>query len=210
MSSLIVVNRSQYHHGGIIRTLFLVQRVVQQIGEKARPRIRLVEERFGPATCGSSRPSVPATQGDNKPLPGTWQPIPKNFFHNLGCHRLLLRGNAKHDGTLPQHPRGSHLRSRPLQREVPSQRGLPSSSRFRNKRFKDKKQFFHKGCNIYLFFYHHLGLYLAGQDILTAGFTSALLSGLMCASAALDANLFTDLLNLHMKTKNDAPHEKKH
>jgi len=49
-----------------------------------------------------------------------------------------------------------------------------------------------------------LGLYLVGQDIMSAGFTSALMSGLMCASTILDSNLFNDLVNLHQKTKFNA------
>ncbi|KAH9502815.1 hypothetical protein Btru_074531 [Bulinus truncatus] len=40
------------------------------------------------------------------------------------------------------------------------------------------------------------GLYLTGQDVITCGFTSSVLSGLLCASEILNRNLYTELLKL--------------
>ena len=44
------------------------------------------------------------------------------------------------------------------------------------------------------------GLYLTGQDILTAGFTGALYSGLLTASTVLNRNLVNDLIKLKKET----------
>ncbi|KAL5016116.1 hypothetical protein ScPMuIL_005705 [Solemya velum] len=41
------------------------------------------------------------------------------------------------------------------------------------------------------------GLFLTGQDILSAGFTPTLLSGVLCSSAILKRNLFADLGSFH-------------
>jgi len=43
------------------------------------------------------------------------------------------------------------------------------------------------------------GLYLTGQDTMTAGFSAALTMGLVCASKILEQNLFVDLMNLKKK-----------
>lgn len=47
----------------------------------------------------------------------------------------------------------------------------------------------------------YLGLFLCGQDVMCCGFVSAMLSGLLCASAVLKTNLFNDLILLHKKVK---------
>ena len=50
------------------------------------------------------------------------------------------------------------------------------------------------------------GLYLTGQDILSAGFAGAMFSGVITASAVLKRNLFADMSRLHseLKKKNKA------
>jgi len=45
------------------------------------------------------------------------------------------------------------------------------------------------------------GLFLTGQDIMSAGFVSALNAGLLCASAVLEQNLFLDVAKLHKESK---------
>jgi len=45
------------------------------------------------------------------------------------------------------------------------------------------------------------GLFLTGQDIMSAGFVSALNAGLLCASAVLEQNLFRDIAKLHKELK---------
>jgi len=45
------------------------------------------------------------------------------------------------------------------------------------------------------------GLFLTGQDIMSAGFVSALNAGLLCASAVLEQNLFMDIAKLHKELK---------
>jgi all-trans-retinol 13,14-reductase len=40
------------------------------------------------------------------------------------------------------------------------------------------------------------GLYLTGQDILTCGFASNVMMGLLCASQILNRNIYNDLLKL--------------
>lgn len=42
---------------------------------------------------------------------------------------------------------------------------------------------------------------MTGQDIMSAGFVSALNAGLLCASAVLEQNLFRDIAKLHKELK---------
>jgi len=45
------------------------------------------------------------------------------------------------------------------------------------------------------------GLYLTGQDIMSAGFVGAMYAGLLCSSVILEQNLFTGLAQLHKQLK---------
>nr|CAH0101005.1 unnamed protein product [Daphnia galeata] len=45
------------------------------------------------------------------------------------------------------------------------------------------------------------GLFLCGQDVMSAGLVPAMLSGVLCTSAILNTNLFNDLFVLHKKVK---------
>ncbi|BFZ18242.1 hypothetical protein BsWGS_21281 [Bradybaena similaris] len=52
------------------------------------------------------------------------------------------------------------------------------------------------------------GLYLTGQDIMTCGFVSSLLTGVICASQILNRNVYNDLLQLRKHILKENSHSK--
>lgn len=50
-------------------------------------------------------------------------------------------------------------------------------------------------------FHFFAGLFISGQDICSCGFSGALWGGFLCASAALERNVFNDLVDVHKRGK---------